>query len=63
MNSANKETNISNIADEFNIPYINSIWDKDNHRRNEYETIIISKLKVYSPDLVSFSRMEFCSKQ
>jgi len=55
----NKETNISSIADEFNIPYINSIWDKDNYSRNEYEMLISEKLKTYSPDLVVLAGWNF----
>ena len=47
------------IADEFNIPYINSIWNKDDYSRDEYEILIYEKLKTYSPDLVVFAGWDF----
>ena len=56
---ANKETNILTIAEEFNIPYINSIWNKDKYSRNEYESIITEELKTYSPDLVVLAGWNF----
>ena len=37
---ANKETNISNIANRYDIPYISNIWDKSKYNRDEYENII-----------------------